>query len=65
MTVQAADSKYLVKLTPENAVLVLIDYLTGFMSGLKSIDESCCCIPRIGCGSLGNGQVIQVDGGLL
>ena len=39
MTTQTVDSKYLVKLTPHNSVLVLIDYLTGFMPGLKSIDE--------------------------
>lgn len=40
MTTQTTiNSKYLVKLTPDNSVLVMVDYLTGFMPGLKTIDE--------------------------
>lgn len=39
MTTQTAvDPKYLVKLTPENSVLVMVDYLTGFMPGLRTMD---------------------------
>lgn len=33
-------SNYLLKLTPQNSVLVLIDHLTGFLPGLKSLNES-------------------------
>lgn len=33
-------NKYQEKLTPENSVLVMVDYLTGFLPGLKSIEQS-------------------------
>lgn len=32
------DEKYLQKLAPENSVLVMVDYLTGFIPGIKTID---------------------------
>jgi nicotinamidase-related amidase len=32
------NSKYLEKLAPENSVLVMVDYLTGFLPGLKTIE---------------------------
>ncbi|GAB4536997.1 MAG: isochorismate family cysteine hydrolase YcaC [Pleurocapsa sp.] len=33
-------STYLVKLTPDNSVLVMVDYLTGFLSAIKTIDSN-------------------------
>jgi hypothetical protein len=33
------EPKYLVKLTPENSVLVMVDYLTGFLPGLRTMDR--------------------------
>ncbi len=33
------ESKYLVKLTPENSVLVMVDYLTGFLPRLRTMDR--------------------------
>ena len=33
------DPKYLVKLTPENSLLVMVDYLTGFLPGLRTMDK--------------------------
>ncbi len=32
------NSKYVEKLTPENSVLVMVDYLTGFIPGIKTIE---------------------------
>ena len=32
------NSPYLVKLTPKNSVLVMVDYLTGFLPAIKTID---------------------------
>ena len=32
------NSPYLVKLTPLNSVLVMVDYLTGFLSAIETID---------------------------
>jgi hypothetical protein len=32
------NSNYVNKLTPENSVLVMVDYLTGFIPGIKTID---------------------------
>ena len=32
------DSSYLVKLTSKNSVLVMVDYLTGFLPAIKTID---------------------------
>lgn len=37
MTTQT-NEKYLQKLAPENSVLVMVDYLTGFIPGIKTID---------------------------
>jgi nicotinamidase-related amidase len=36
---QQTTSPYLVKLTPENSALIMVDYLTGFWPGLRSIDS--------------------------
>jgi nicotinamidase-related amidase len=38
MTTQT-NEKYLQKLTPENSVLVMVDYLTGFVPGIRTIDR--------------------------
>lgn len=35
---QTTNSPYLVKLTPNNSVLVMVDYLTGFLPAIKTID---------------------------
>jgi nicotinamidase-related amidase len=41
MTTQSnVTSKYLVKLTPENSVLVMVDYLTGFLPSLQTVDAN-------------------------
>jgi nicotinamidase-related amidase len=32
-------SRYLVKLTPENSALIMVDYLTGFWPGLRTVDS--------------------------
>ncbi len=39
MTTQINET-YLQKLTPENSVLVMVDYLTGFIPGIKTIDPA-------------------------
>lgn len=39
MTTQTINNeRYVEKLTPENSVLVMVDYLTGFIPGIKTID---------------------------
>lgn len=38
MSVTNAVSTYQEKITPDNSVLVMVDYLTGFLPGIKTID---------------------------
>ena len=39
MTTQTTNNeRYTEKLTPENAVLIMVDYLTGFIPGIKTIE---------------------------
>lgn len=40
MTPVTAISHYQEKLTPENSVLVMVDYLTGFLPGIKTIEAA-------------------------
>lgn len=39
MTQTTNKSSYLEKLTPNNSVLVMVDYLTGFLPAIKTIDS--------------------------
>jgi nicotinamidase-related amidase len=36
---QGVDPRYLEKLTPQNATLIMVDYLTGFWPGLRTVDS--------------------------
>ena len=36
----AVNSKYHVKLTPTNSMLIMVDYTTGFLPGLRTMEQT-------------------------